>query len=873
MVGLGWKRPFVWPAICCSLPALFALGPHTRAGEHGATVAAVFGATADRGGDSEQADAGGEVRASSGAVTFHFDQGMLKRLHLSFIAHGHLDEAKQGQRVAFGIQDPPVLQVEYRSGIFSRIVACRLRTRGAFLIDKPSGRAVIGNLLIEADADGALAIKSTLEADGSSPTVFNLESVMVEPGQEARELRLIAELAVSASWGQALDIPAAIGAVVGTVVIEVPTRLIGGMEQVPAEGAGGAPGGRLPSATGPDVVVGDLQNIIRYGSLGGITALAVGTTSCNVGDQRLSWIASTNEHPVILQSAYRLMDDRFEQVGLAWIKHGFFAVSGSLCTPCNDQTDGSELGVGCSDPYSASLNGVQSNMSPRSIVNAETGYFPYPYSVPPASSLIERRLQIHDADLDPALNPQARYFVEGQYIAADDAAAGNDNNNASYREAFVTMPFPGEFGLIVIAGFNTHIGQAGVRAWQDVDASVVETNIQVPGEGLFILAAKAAFQGTGVWRYSYALENLNSDRGCRSFSVPLPPGIVVSNVGFHDVDYHGAEEPYDLTDWVADVAPESITWSTDDFATNENANALRYGTVYSFYFDTPVGPGGPTTVTLGLFKPGLHANNISAESIGPSGFADCNGNGVADGLDIANGTSTDCTENGVPDECDIASGVSEDLNGDGTPDECQIPAVPLPPSDVEHQARKHRYLSINSSTNGAVVVALRVDLISMKRCSGLPGRACTVDADCEDAVPGSGTCVEHADVATAGPWWVQAPQQEPLGCPPDNTCGDDDWFARLDATPHYDTWALATLHVGDCEVIPVATYEVRACLPPDGVVCGAAMTIATVAQSLVSPGFRGNFGDVAGPVDGTTLQFAPPNGVTNVDDILAYLLT
>ncbi len=50
--------------------------------------------------------------------------------------------------------------------------------------------------------------------------------------------------------------------------------------------------------------------------------------------------------------------------------------------------------------------------------------------------------------------------------------------------------------------------------------------------------------------------------------------------------------------------------------------------------------------------------------------ADCNGNGVADATDIAEGTSQDCNENGVPDECDIAEGTSLDLNSNGIPDEC-----------------------------------------------------------------------------------------------------------------------------------------------------------------------------------------------------------
>jgi hypothetical protein len=62
---------------------------------------------------------------------------------------------------------------------------------------------------------------------------------------------------------------------------------------------------------------------------------------------------------------------------------------------------------------------------------------------------------------------------------------------------------------------------------------------------------------------------------------------------------------------------------------------------------------------------------------------DCNGNGLADSLDISSGTSIDSNANGIPDECedcnangvldpiDIASGTSRDVDADGVCDECQ----------------------------------------------------------------------------------------------------------------------------------------------------------------------------------------------------------
>ncbi len=62
---------------------------------------------------------------------------------------------------------------------------------------------------------------------------------------------------------------------------------------------------------------------------------------------------------------------------------------------------------------------------------------------------------------------------------------------------------------------------------------------------------------------------------------------------------------------------------------------------------------------------------------------DCNQNGIADGVDIAAGTSPDTNNNGIPDECedcngngvldplDISSGTSLDQNSNGIPDECE----------------------------------------------------------------------------------------------------------------------------------------------------------------------------------------------------------
>ncbi len=94
---------------------------------------------------------------------------------------------------------------------------------------------------------------------------------------------------------------------------------------------------------------------------------------------------------------------------------------------------------------------------------------------------------------------------------------------------------------------------------------------------------------------------MNSHLSAQSFSVPIPQGVTVTNVGFHDVDYHSGE-PYVGTDWSAATSGEALTWSCASFAENQNANALRWGTLYNFRFDADT-PEQTVDATIGLFRP------------------------------------------------------------------------------------------------------------------------------------------------------------------------------------------------------------------------------------------------------------------------------
>jgi hypothetical protein len=376
--------------------------------------------------------------------------------------------------------------------------------------------------------------------------------------------------------------------------------------------------------TGPDVYVSAIADVYYAANIGGPTAsgiygYGIGTTACNSGDAPVLWYDyenttlgyHANQHPVIAQNMFRLMNGRFEQIGQSWLKHGFTSTNGDDCAFCQDPppgVGGDMLGVGCSDTYTGSLNVNQQFLGPRSEVNGTTGAYPYPHGTGTPGP-VSMMLQVHYPDLDPAQNAGARYFVDGHYVTADDASFvnagvnpqihGNGLNNASWCE--IGVPNPTGVGLLS----STHVKQAAIFAWQSVDPSVTLANADYTDSNIaarFIVGSKVTSNGNGTWTYEYAVYNFNADRAAGAFIVPLPPGAVVTNTGFHDVDSHSGE-PFDLTDWTPAINSSSITWATTPYAANVNANALRWGTMYNFRFTANVAPDANGSITLVLFKP------------------------------------------------------------------------------------------------------------------------------------------------------------------------------------------------------------------------------------------------------------------------------
>ena len=463
-------------------------------------------------------------------------------------------------------------------------------------------------------------------------TFFNIEGHQYDYDANAQSLAIVGgRLTISRDLANALGRPSDAGAVVGEIsigaamqAIEIATFVSGKPKSVVMPPLKGATRAEVPTRpSGPDVIVGDLPDVEQLGSADTQVGLGVATTSCNNGDQPVDWFAlPSTDHPVVPQNFYRMSGgvdntERFEQIGQSWLKHTFFALEDDACDfGCNVSgcATGSHLCPGCSDPYSANLNGDQTQIGSRAWVNPFTGNFPTNANDHGSHNHngVSHRVLVEANDLNTTLNQGATYFAEAQYVAPSEftwcqAHPGqcNMSNNASHRQYSVS----GTTSFFFSPVGDTVRMQPAIGAWTGATVNRLEPD---PGnDGFWFMGYKVTNPSPGVWHYEYALYNMNLDRAIQSFSVPVGAGVNISNVGFHAPPQHPGwandgtlnNQGYSSTPWIPNQTANSLSWATETFATNQNANAIRWGTLYNFRFDADQPPQA-ANATVDFFKMG-----------------------------------------------------------------------------------------------------------------------------------------------------------------------------------------------------------------------------------------------------------------------------
>jgi Carboxypeptidase regulatory-like domain len=470
---------------------------------------------------------------------------------------------------------------------------------------------------------------------------FNVEGHEYDYNPNGKSLGILnGRMLISKEFADELGNSTEAGTIVGKVSVRAEMKAIEVTEIVDGDVKSNvipAANPEVGTVPGPDVVVGDLTGLAQFGgSMGTQVGLSVGTDSCNFGTVDLNWFAMpNNDHPVIPQNLYRMSggpnnDERFEQIGQSSVKHGFTALTNNICNLGCNGVGGTRLGSGCSDPYSASLNSGP-NLGSRAWINPFTGSFPRGDSATPSNTHTghahngtSHRILTEISDLNTTLNAGATYYAESQYITPHEYSWCQTNptqcnmyNNVSYRKYNVTgTASPFSFS----SAAATMRAKIAVSAW--TGATLVEIKPEPGIDGVGTISYKVTNPSPGVWHYEYAVYNQNLDRGIQSFSIPLGSGVTLSNVGFRSPPQHPgsaldgtfANAGFSSAAWTQSQAAGSMTWSSETFAVNPNANAIRWGTMYNFRFDSNRPPQA-MNATVGFYKTG---SPITAQVQGPS---------------------------------------------------------------------------------------------------------------------------------------------------------------------------------------------------------------------------------------------------------------
>lgn len=427
---------------------------------------------------------------------------------------------------------------------------------------------------------------------------------------------------------------------------------------------------------GPDLITGDMPHLHQYGREGDRISVAAGTVACNKGNVRVRWQAFPSvDHPVMTVNFYRLKDDRLEQLGYSWVKHGFGAAqqNGCLlgCTPgCPFQA----LCTGCSDPYTSNQIAEQFSVTGRNWINPFTGAF--------ASNInnhtghnhdaLSHRVTLDESDIaqDQGNNNTARYFSEGLYIAPheylpNNGVANNQHNNVSHRELSIIGDTGDWFGFYPQTEFAVRESPT-LDEWSGATQVIVEP---APGQdGRAILAYKVSARPGGGWHYEYALYNQNLDRAVGLFRIPVGDGAQLTNISFH-APRHESGSPNDGTvgggglsnaAWTVSAGSGAVEWSTETLGGNPNANAIRWGTLFNFGFDSDQPPTA-VSATVGFFKTGTSTTVATSGPIAPCP-GDVDGNRAVDLNDL----TLLLAYFGLP--CPEGPCTGADLNQDGSVD-------------------------------------------------------------------------------------------------------------------------------------------------------------------------------------------------------------
>jgi hypothetical protein len=588
----------------------------------------------------------GQWSFAGGEVQLQWNQDLAERLGLRLDMPGvHAPHAATVASPALGVSGTHALTIDARHGAIQRYQGGALHLAAAGQLRLPGGAPIaLEQLRLAAlpDRNDTLGI-----LDASGAVLFELDAMMTTLDAARQRLSVVSsDLRISAALAARIGRPDVTGWVIASLGLETQAAQPGARVSVEApvrhwDGEPAPDGGVYRT----DLMM--LENKVQFTRCNGcsgnagngemvITPDAELKNNLNAGEllptvpgdplgvSTARWAASipwrrmfsddggpyqNDQHPYLVWNMYRInAEGGLQQIGASWAKHAFFAINSNCLYP--DEPAGFAVGPGCEDLYSAGTNDALWIMSPRNEILAHSGQWGRCGSVfdpdctgrptyPREDDQYQGRLRVNEQQVSPTIHRGARWLFETWYVARDDINPLNSMATQRVRPRWAN-------NLWTFRSSGYALGPAIDRWVAPGSEHPTERNTRVhTGSGTAILAMKARQLPSGLWRYDYALMNIDAGTarlggsgsnlrlhdhvGLRALSVEVAGTVDPGGIGFHDVD----AQPDN--DWTVSTAPGRLSWTARD----DDAHGLGWGTLYAFSLHSPHGPGTGTVRVQG----------------------------------------------------------------------------------------------------------------------------------------------------------------------------------------------------------------------------------------------------------------------------------
>jgi hypothetical protein len=302
-----------------------------------------------------------------------------------------------------------------------------------------------------------------------------------------------------------------------------------------------------------------------------------------------------DQHPFLVWSIYRIKDGRIEMLAESGVKHAFLTINQNCDINCGNSNI---LWPGCEDTYSAGNNDTSTYQGPKDEIEASLGLwdncgsFFDPGCTGSQTGFSGQWLNRLLIDPDEFEHEGAEYFMDAWYVIQYDT---NIWSTMGYRpidpapngSGWVFNPGPFEQGPAISewVSEDRHEPMAGHRM---VVVPSATPEAPYPGnmpQGHLRLLVRVHDQEDGTFRYNYALQNYDFERGITEFHIPLAAGLSVTDTWIGAVG--------EVDDWDIEIDDSGVTFRAPE------GQYQPWFTLYNFEIEVDAAPV-PGELILGL---------------------------------------------------------------------------------------------------------------------------------------------------------------------------------------------------------------------------------------------------------------------------------